>query len=176
MITYAMPSSEQLYFWENLESIKTLIDCSTCSHCCDRDNFYLFPFEVDYYKRIGIDVIEIYGVNFLKKTSSTCPFLSNDKQKCTIYEKRPISCRLFPLEIILDERNVLAWAHYKADYCLKHSLLQASDLNVAIYFLIKKLAPLFKPHSNFLYKHNTVEDTIDLYKSEHNNYSTIKKF
>ncbi len=39
-----------------------------------------------------------------KKRNGECLFLSADKQ-CTAYEARPISCRVFPVDVMLDEDN-----------------------------------------------------------------------
>ncbi len=39
-----------------------------------------------------------------KKKDGTCLFLSPKKQ-CTAYEARPMSCRIFPIDVILDEEN-----------------------------------------------------------------------
>lgn len=43
-------------------------------------------------------------IGLRKKRDGTCMFLSNKKQ-CTAYEARPLSCRVFPIDIILDEEN-----------------------------------------------------------------------
>lgn len=39
-----------------------------------------------------------------KKRDGTCIFLSDDK-RCTAYTARPISCRVFPIDVVLDEDN-----------------------------------------------------------------------
>ncbi len=39
-----------------------------------------------------------------KKPDGTCLFLS-EKRRCTAYEARPVSCRIFPIDVILDEDN-----------------------------------------------------------------------
>ena len=41
-----------------------------------------------------------------KKPDGTCIFLS-DKRQCTAYEARPMSCRVFPVDVVLSERNDL---------------------------------------------------------------------
>jgi Fe-S-cluster containining protein len=39
-----------------------------------------------------------------KKSDGACIFLS-DKKQCSAYEGRPMSCRIFPIDVILDEDN-----------------------------------------------------------------------
>ncbi|MEN8262485.1 MAG: YkgJ family cysteine cluster protein [Nitrospirota bacterium] len=39
-----------------------------------------------------------------KKQDGTCMFLSK-KRQCKAYEARPISCRVFPIDVILDDDN-----------------------------------------------------------------------
>jgi Fe-S-cluster containining protein len=41
-----------------------------------------------------------------KKSDGTCIFLSENKQ-CSAYEGRPMSCRIFPIDVILDEDNTV---------------------------------------------------------------------
>ncbi len=43
-------------------------------------------------------------IGLRKKRDGTCIFLSANR-KCNAYEARPISCRIFPIDIILDEEN-----------------------------------------------------------------------
>lgn len=39
-----------------------------------------------------------------KKRNGECIFLSENRQ-CTAYEARPLSCRIFPIDVILDENH-----------------------------------------------------------------------
>ncbi|MEW6602340.1 MAG: YkgJ family cysteine cluster protein [Nitrospirota bacterium] len=39
-----------------------------------------------------------------KKKDGTCLFLSDDR-KCTAYEARPMACRVFPIDVYLDEKS-----------------------------------------------------------------------
>jgi Fe-S-cluster containining protein len=43
-------------------------------------------------------------IGLRKKRDGTCMFLS-EKRQCTAYEARPMSCRVFPIDIVLDEEN-----------------------------------------------------------------------
>ena len=41
-----------------------------------------------------------------KKSDGTCIFLSENRQ-CIAYEARPVSCRVFPVDVVLSEKNEL---------------------------------------------------------------------
>jgi Fe-S-cluster containining protein len=41
-----------------------------------------------------------------KKRDGTCMFLSRQLQ-CNAYEARPISCRIFPIDVVLDDDNAI---------------------------------------------------------------------
>ena len=41
-----------------------------------------------------------------KKRDGTCMFLSH-KHQCDAYEARPIACRLFPIDVVLDDDNAI---------------------------------------------------------------------
>jgi Fe-S-cluster containining protein len=43
-------------------------------------------------------------IGLRKKPDETCIFLSENRH-CTAYEARPMSCRVFPVDIVLDEGN-----------------------------------------------------------------------
>ena len=43
-------------------------------------------------------------IGLRRKQDGSCMFLSKDRQ-CIAYEARPMSCRIFPIDIILDDDN-----------------------------------------------------------------------
>ena len=47
-----------------------------------------------------------YGLRFmgLRKRDGRCIFLSREKQ-CTVYPVRPLTCRIFPLSVVIDEES-----------------------------------------------------------------------
>lgn len=47
-----------------------------------------------------------YGMRFmgLRKRDGRCIFLSMDKQ-CTVYPVRPLTCRIFPLSVVIDDEK-----------------------------------------------------------------------
>ncbi|MBF0564830.1 MAG: YkgJ family cysteine cluster protein [Nitrospirae bacterium] len=173
MNTYKTASSELKAFWDALTGISHYIKCNSCSRCCDLDNIYLFPFEKDFYENQGIRTVEIDGMDFFRKKSSWCPYLS--KNGCSIYEYRPIGCRLFPLEVIYRDEK-LYWMRFSAEHCMKNLNPDISQRNVTQYFIVRQLTSMLKPYSDFIIRRNNIEKIIDIYKSEHLNYHKIKEF
>ena len=49
---------------------------------------------------------ETEGVNQLKNVKGRCYFLT-EKGKCSIYDKRPMGCRVYPLVFELSENDVI---------------------------------------------------------------------
>jgi Fe-S-cluster containining protein len=78
--------------------------CSECTvNCCKRLYAVLLPEEEEDFKEASFEVKTDKGV--VKCIGSyggkPCPFL-NDQGYCTIYEKRPFDCRLWPVVIYID--------------------------------------------------------------------------
>jgi hypothetical protein len=79
------------------------IDCSGCTnHCCGKNpnlTPVLLPCEEDDFQDSSKCVKTPYGeVRILrKKDDGNCIFLDQKTTKCTIYNTRPLECRLYPL-------------------------------------------------------------------------------
>jgi Fe-S-cluster containining protein len=80
-----------------LENLK-FNNCENCSECCK--NKYLAPLILDDFKKvyeyfpIFIAKLETFKPVMLLSNETQCPYLINEK--CSIYEKRPPACRLYP--------------------------------------------------------------------------------
>ena len=86
--------------------------CSTCtSTCCESvDAPPVFPNDIKKLKQIGKDTSEY--LNYLdlgegrvwtsikkQKDSNFCKFYDQEKKLCTIYEHRPLDCKMYPFDI-----------------------------------------------------------------------------
>jgi Fe-S-cluster containining protein len=92
-----------------------LVSCRDCIKCCETGIVYVMLEEKERLRSIGVPLIEIDGVHFIKrKRDGSCPMLDKENKRCTIYENRPMCCRAFPLDIF-SRRNKLEWAVYT--YC-----------------------------------------------------------
>ncbi len=92
-------SYQMLY--EVLDRMSDKLNCGNCG-VCENDLIYLLPGEVPFFRKLGIDLIEVEGVHFLVKAPNDgqyCPFRDQETRTCSIYSNRPAICRMFPLEI-----------------------------------------------------------------------------
>ena len=95
------------------------IDCGNCNnHCCGSNPYLtpvLLPSEEEKFKKNARSVKTPYREmwTLAKKESGNCIFLDNKATRCTIYDERPLECRLYPflldfskekLDVKLDER------------------------------------------------------------------------
>lgn len=96
-------------------------DISCFTHCCRKLDLFLYPYDIlKLKKRLGItsDVFlerhagVVKGLNphfpsvmlqMAANEERTCPFL--DANGCTVYEDRPSSCRMYPLERAVDRTS-----------------------------------------------------------------------
>lgn len=73
------------------------MDCSGCTvDCCAKFHVTITPDEYDLLKQINPDV-NTKDIGPYHWIVPPCSFLSNSR--CTIYSRRPIMCRLFPLSL-----------------------------------------------------------------------------
>ena len=88
-----------------------LANCRGCTSCCERGGLvYVKDDEREALSRLDVPMINISGVTFIKRLADgTCPMLDRVGKQCSIYEDRPLCCRLFPLDILSIDRK-LQWA------------------------------------------------------------------
>jgi len=92
-----------------------LVSCGGCTKCCESGIVYVLPEEKEHLQATGVPLVKIDGVHFIKrKADGSCSMLDKENKRCTIYEKRPMCCRAFPLDIF-SRRNKLEWSVYT--YC-----------------------------------------------------------
>ena len=95
------------------------IDCNKCNnHCCGKNPYLtsvLLPSEEERFKDHSQSVKTPYRKMQVlrKKANGNCIFLDDKTTKCTIYDKRPLECQLYPFlldfskgkpDVKLDER------------------------------------------------------------------------
>ena len=67
----------------------------------------------------------------------------NKKGLCSVYDKRPTDCRLFPFDII-NENNEFYWAIYKTECPI--SKLNKANFKLTLKELEQKIIPKFKKY------------------------------
>ena len=88
-----------------------LVNCSGCTACCEHGGLvYVLDEEVEVLRHLGVPMVAVGGVTFIKRLpSGACPMLDLKNRRCSIYEQRPLCCRMFPLDVLqMDGR--LQWA------------------------------------------------------------------
>ena len=96
---------------------KDHINCHIgCSSCCEKGDYPLSQIELEYlmqgYIRLDDDIKRFVQENIKKmKKGETCPFLVD--KKCSVYEYRPIICRVHGLAYLCKDETV------KVPYCAK---------------------------------------------------------
>lgn len=88
-----------------------LVDCKGCTICCEKGGLVnVLKQEVDTLRCLGVPLFEIDGINFIQRLQDgSCPMLDREGRGCSIYEHRPLCCRLYPLDVISIGRQ-LRWA------------------------------------------------------------------
>lgn len=88
-----------------------LVDCEGCTTCCEHGGLvYVRAEEVAQLEGLGVPLITLEGVAFIRRLADgSCPMLDKPGRRCSIYEERPLCCRLFPMDV-LATRAGLAWS------------------------------------------------------------------
>jgi len=79
------------------------IRCRRCGRCCVGTEMELLPVDIERIMRLGykLDHFARLDDEFvrLKCVNGHCVFYNPNTRACTIYEYRPIGCRLYPLQL-----------------------------------------------------------------------------
>jgi Fe-S-cluster containining protein len=88
-----------------------LVNCKGCTVCCEGGGMvYVRADEIPRLKSLDVPLVTIDGVSFIKRLpDGSCPMLDRQKKNCSIYEDRPLCCRLFPLDVLASSGG-LTWA------------------------------------------------------------------
>lgn len=106
-VTAPLKSTPEAY--ETIRSLFTmLLNCQQCGKCCNGTWFTIIPLHLEDYQKI----LEVLGSDEKLKEitklaphdggqvvcmKEPCPFLVD--KKCSIYDKRPLTCRYFPIQV-----------------------------------------------------------------------------
>jgi Fe-S-cluster containining protein len=141
-------------------------NCLKCGNCCrsiitpDHLGIFLFPkeakklrrlaekrnlkltiypqqgFTYEHKKTIKPDIIYSYQI-----ADKVCPFLIEEKNRCSIYEDRPSACRAFPVLTTIPVINLIPECNWVKQYCsseqeiagnpdsLRNEILHSSKIN-----------------------------------------------
>ena len=141
-----------MYLTDKIELINRLLTCDGCT-CCDAGTVYVLSREVDFLRSQGVEVLETFGYHFIPQGANGCLYNDPIKKKCTIYEHRPICCRLFPFDIYLsDFSQDLYWVYYKKCKKIVEVLGESQNLRGVLEII------------NEVERHISLEDILEFYK------------
>lgn len=87
-----------------------LVTCRGCTKCCESGLVYVREEEAESLRALGVPIVELDGVLFIEsRADGSCPMLDRERKCCSIYEDRPLCCRLFPIDI-LKLNGKMSWA------------------------------------------------------------------
>ena len=91
--------------------------CKHCGNCCDTTIIQLYPFDIknicdaknistkEFHRQHSIFQLDEDKIpRCFLKNRPRCPFKDNG---CTIYDKRPIRCRLYPLGRVYQDNEII---------------------------------------------------------------------
>ncbi|MGC9150077.1 MAG: YkgJ family cysteine cluster protein [Candidatus Micrarchaeia archaeon] len=135
--------------------------CYSCDLCC-RGDFLLTNEEKQFFKTNNITFFE------------ACPFLKN--KKCSIYEKRPIRCKNFPIQVSFSSEIEL-WVSFACPHAFEGKLLNENEIAelikdyVILYSHIgidafKEMEEAKRIQAEIENRKNEIENFIDIEKSK----------
>jgi Fe-S-cluster containining protein len=172
---------EELLFrlYEKFDAFSEIVRCNKCSICCN-DFIPLHPTEVSIFLN-KVDLLNVDGISFLpkKKNSKLCIF--KEEKKCSIYNSRPLICRMFPLELIYSINRAFEWVIY--DYCPyimnqvidmdpgkigRNKVINQNIINTFWYFALSIEPLLDKEFLNFIFKESIISKRMEKSSTSYN--------
>jgi Fe-S-cluster containining protein len=95
---------------------RRIVSCNGCTKCCESGIVYVLPEEKERLESLGVPLINIDGIDYIKRNNEVCSMLNRQNSKCSIgfYKDRPLCCRLFPLDVF-NRGSKISWGIY--NYC-----------------------------------------------------------
>ena len=101
--------------YEAVKKLSDMPDCKTCRLCEENVGLvYLLPQEEKIIKNLGIKIQKSTDkVNFIfRNKDGWCDAYDYKNNKCTIYNNRPLCCRIYPLDLIIIKKEIW-WIVFK---------------------------------------------------------------
>lgn len=139
--------------------------CRVCSHtsCCKLEPAMLTNEDVKrIQKRTKLEIedfsrkrnIDGQKIRFLRRKKDGSCFFLDSENKCSIYKDRPVDCRIFPLDIDVQD-GIYKWIYYDLmsvdNPCGDKSLSREYYMQMALEAeksLLPKLEKLLEPYAN----------------------------
>jgi Fe-S-cluster containining protein len=159
-----------------------LVSCRGCTKCCESGVVYVLPEEVEHLKSKGVPLINIEGIDYIKRNNGVCSMLDKQHSNCSIsfYKDRPLCCRMFPLDIF-NRQSHPSWGVY--NYCPQENvkpILLTSEKPELDLFIISIIADsmeraLPKKVLNFIINEDRVTAEIELLDDHADDFITLDR-
>ncbi|WP_054854224.1 YkgJ family cysteine cluster protein [Vulcanisaeta distributa] len=87
--------------FDDPEFFEVKMNCTKCGKCCLSTQMELLPEDIERIIRLGYGLSDFAVFDGemwrLRNVDGHCVFLNPQTMECTIYENRPIGCRIYPL-------------------------------------------------------------------------------
>ncbi len=87
--------------FDDPEFFEVKMNCTECGKCCLNTQMELLPEDIERIIKLGYRLTDFAVFDGemwrLRNVDGHCIFLNPQTMQCTIYENRPIGCRLYPL-------------------------------------------------------------------------------
>lgn len=157
-----------------------LVSCNGCTKCCESGIVYVLPEEVNHLKSRGVPLINIDGIDYIQRKNGICSMLDRQHSRCSIYEDRPLCCRLFPLDVFNRTTNP-TWGVY--NYCppenVKPIILDGEKPELDLFIIsiisdsIERVLP--KKVLNFLINEDRVTAELELLDRHSDDYNLLDR-
>jgi len=139
--------------------------CDSCTHqnCCTDSAVPLVfseelkkikqidPEYLKHIKRIKINNKHIVSIK-KKENTTRCIYLNDETNRCTIYESRPMDCKMYPFDILFIN-NAYHWIAYscnvESNWKWSESYLQKLEKDVGFDEFMKNI-DVFAEHTNMI--------------------------
>lgn len=110
-----------------------MVHCDGCVHCCNTTGLiWVLPSEVEPMRAVGanLGVSEHGELFYVSRQTPNCPMLDLEKRQCTIYQERPLCCRLFPLDMRFQPGRLPRWVLFHT--CPENRMKSLNKLKVLV--------------------------------------------
>jgi Fe-S-cluster containining protein len=156
-------------------------DCGSCNNCEKNIGLvYLIGEESSRLEKLGKKTVETSkGVKYLERRQNHgqamwCNFFDVKKNLCTIYELRPLCCRLYPIDLMKFEGALYWVAHTKCPITRRFQRDRKLDLFAAITIRLEsELTPL---QLRKWIDSDSVSQTIEAFERDYSNVIKLRQY
>ncbi len=125
------------------ELFEVKMECIRCGYCCTETEMELLPVDIESIRALGYDLDDFAVFDGemwrLKNVDGHCVFFDPNTTSCRIYEHRPIGCRIYPLQLDLEQDRVVVDEMCPMAHTIPSSELERLERYVRLFLLCAQL-------------------------------------